>query len=96
MLTSLRRQHLQKLRKKDGGSGNGSAGDSGNPATTPKTPRKRAPAKAKTTTAKSGGKGKRKASEVIIAGTGPDSDEETYNSPTKKMKYDPGADGDSK
>lgn len=65
MLTSLSRQHLQKLRRKEGGEGALTGPATPKAAAAPKTPRKRAPAKAKTGTKTPSTKGKHKLSESV-------------------------------
>jgi hypothetical protein len=91
MLTSLSRQHLQKLRKKEG---EGAASGTATPkaATTPKTPRKRAPAKAKNGTKTPATKGKRKVSESVAEDD--DASDDTPAPAIKKMKNEPAVDDD--
>lgn len=91
-LTSLSRQHLQKLRKKEGaqgGDGASAGGTTPKAATTPKTPRKRAPAKAKSASKTPTSKGKRKASESVVED---DDASDGSPAPIKKAKREPGSD----
>lgn len=90
LFCSRHRQHLQKLRRKEGnnpGSGNDGAGGSApaSAATTPKTPRKRAPAAKK----EPGSGAKRKAGAAASA-TDPvhidDDEDEDVKPPIKKQK----------
>lgn len=85
MLISLSRQHLQKLRKKEGGDGAATGSTAPKAAPAPKTPRKRAPAKPKNGTKTPASKGKRKATEVTAMDDGNDSDESPVPS-AKKLK----------
>lgn len=85
MLTSLSRQHLQKLRKKEGGDGAAAGSTATKAAPAPKTPRKRAPAKPKNGTKTPASKGKRKAADFAATDDANDTDESPVPS-AKKVK----------
>ncbi|KAH8907220.1 hypothetical protein BR93DRAFT_686638 [Coniochaeta sp. PMI_546] len=87
-------QHLQKLRKKEGGDGAASSAvTTPKPAAALKTPRKRAPAKPKNGAKTPATKGKRKASEAVATDDGNDTDESP--APTiKKLKGESDVDND--
>jgi len=92
-LTSLSRQHLQKLRKKEGtqaGDGASAGGTTPKAAATPKTPRKRAPAKPKNGVKTPTSKGKRKATESVAEDD--DASDGSQPAPIKKAKAEPGVD----
>lgn len=75
------------MRKKEGGEGAVAGPAIPKAATTPKTPRKRAPAKAKAGTKTPSTKGKRKASESVAEDD--DASDDMPASAIKKMKKEP-------
>ncbi|KAJ9165028.1 hypothetical protein NKR19_g809 [Coniochaeta hoffmannii] len=86
-------QHLQKLRKKEGtqaGDGASAGGTTPKAAATPKTPRKRAPAKPKNGVKTPTSKGKRKATESVAEDD--DASDGSQPAPIKKAKAEPGVD----
>ncbi|OIW27457.1 hypothetical protein CONLIGDRAFT_431300 [Coniochaeta ligniaria NRRL 30616] len=86
-------QHLQKLRKKEGGDGATAGATTPKPAATPKTPRKRAPPKPRNGSKTPASKGKRKASEAVGTDDGNDTDQSPAPS-VKKVKGESAAEDD--